>query len=114
MGNSRFAIKLLKHLESVFPLYDELVKGDLDRMKTEDKRSFEILKKNKLIKEARTPWPKYLKSERTPKELITWEITPKGIEFLNGLRQKRTNNLLLALTVILTIIGLFQIIVHFI
>jgi len=38
-----------------------------------------------------------------------YRLAPEGFLFLNNLRTKRTNNLLLALTIILTFLGIVQI-----
>ncbi len=103
-------IKLLKDLEKVFP-GDSLVNdlGSPSKLGTDD-NTFKLLKKlerSKLISAIA------YRTEGLPEEKIIQSpiITTKGLEFLNGLRQRRTNTLLIILTILMALIGGSQIII---
>jgi DNA-binding PadR family transcriptional regulator len=61
------------------------------------------LERNKLIEKVPRGTPNVSSA-------ISYRITSLGIQFLNQARQKKTNNLLLTLTIILSLIGIIQII----
>ncbi len=109
--------KLLKYLEEIFPqtiISTPLENVDkfnkiLKYINNFDEKTFKILEKEELIKHvyySMVGMPKG-KSNKTRATMIT----SKGVEFLNGLRQKRTNTFLLILTILLSIIGIIQIII---
>jgi hypothetical protein len=95
-------LMLLEHLEKIFP--GDMVTGtdvlthvgfDIDTINT--------LERNKLIEKVPRGTPNVSSA-------ISYRITSLGIQFLNQARQKKTNNLLLTLTIILSLIGIIQII----
>lgn len=106
------SIKILRDLEKAFP-GDSLVNDlGLSSQLGIDEDTFKLLKK--LERSGLISAIAY-KTEGLPEEKVLQSpiITPKGIDFLNGLRQKRTNLLLLILT-IFSLLGIIaQIIIPF-
>jgi predicted transcriptional regulator len=106
MDNSRkFAIEILKELEKVFP-EDMVTAGSGFNFYGEfDQRAIKTLIDNGLIEEKEYP---VKVAERSTKAIV-YKITSKGIEFLNNLEQKKTNKLIIILTLLTVGIGLLQI-----
>ena len=111
MGKSRrFAIRELKYLDKIFP--QDMLTADRDPLRGPSRINQKVMKTlqdNGLIEHIKYP------VKEPPKGVLTDvyipKITVKGIEFLNGLRQKRTNTLLLILTILIAITSIFQIII---
>jgi hypothetical protein len=95
------ALRLLRNLEKVFP--EDMTAPEFDYLGAFDSKG--TLKDNQLIEYIEHSRQGFTNKVSVPK------ITAKGIEFLNGLRQKRTNELLLALTILLFITGIIQIVI---
>lgn len=108
------SIKLLKKIERTFP-GDSLINDKSSPLTLRDigtdEETFNLLKileKSGLI----VGWA--YRVEGLPKKekevrIEAVKITPLGIELLNGLRQKRTNTILIILTFLMTLIGCIQI-----
>jgi hypothetical protein len=96
-------LKLLEHLERIFPR--DMVTGSdaLTRVASFDVDTINTLERNKLIE-------KVPKGSLNQSSAVSYRITSLGIQFLNQARQKKTNNLLLTLTIILSLIGIIQIV----
>jgi len=109
--SKKFALILLRYLEKIFP--QDMATSHKDTLKyvgAFDRKVIETLIENKLIEEKEYT----IRGEGLPKDtpkLFVPKITSKGIEFLNGLRQKRTNILLLILTILLSLMGIAQILI---
>lgn len=101
-------LKVLKALEKIFP--QDMVSGanNFNYMGTFNIKAIGILVKNKLVEEV--PYSVNPKGIVPDDKAIVWRITSLGIEFLNGIRQKRTNTLLLIATILLFLIGVIQLI----
>ena len=97
----RDTLKLLEYLEKIFPR-DLVTDSGTLAVVNSDIDTIETLERNKLI-------------ERVPKgtpnlsSALSYRITSLGIQFLNQARQKRTNDLLLTLTIVFTLLSLAQI-----
>lgn len=101
-------LRLLKSLEKIFP-EDIATAKNFDYIGDFDKRAIKTLKENGLIEEKQYSLKGLPRGEEN--KAIFYKITSNGIEFLNGLKQKRTNILLLILTIALSLIGIIQIII---
>jgi hypothetical protein len=94
-------LRLLEYLERIFPRDLVTDSGTLAVIDS-DVDTISTLERNKLI-------------ERVPKgapnlsSALSYRITSLGIQFLDQSRQKKTNRLLLALTIIFTLSSLVQI-----
>lgn len=106
INSKKFSVKLLRYLESVFPEDMNTAKKHMNYFGEFNQKAIQTLVDNGLIEEVEYSAIINEKEEK----VIIWKITSKGIEFLNGLRQKRTNMLLLVLTIFTLIIGVLQII----
>src|SRR3990170_3811982 len=103
--------KLLKRIEEGFPgdsLVNETNKPSIVGVDLEDFKLLKMLEKSELITATKYGIEGLPESEKL-KHLEVPKITLKGIEFLNGERQKRTNDLILFLTILTVIIGGIQI-----
>ena|SRR5271157_1425904 len=98
----RSTLKLLEHLERIFPK-DMVADSAIAHEAGFDVDTINTLERNKLIE-------KVPKGTLNVSSAVSYRITSLGIQFLNETRQKRTNGLLLALTIILSLIGIIQII----
>lgn len=102
------AIRLLKSLEKIFPA-DNFISSRWTSPKEHNAAAYFILKENKLIEAA--PRAKVNIPGEGIQSIVGYRITPLGMEFLNGLKQQRTNRWLFWLTTITVIIGTIQIII---
>ncbi len=107
----KFALILLKYLEKIFPQDMATTQRTMNYVGKFDRNTILTLIDNGLIEE------KEYSIKGLPKDMpdkaVVYKITSKGIEFLNGLKQKRTNNLLLILTLITTLIAISNLFVIF-
>jgi len=114
MKKKKASIELLKKLEKTFP-GDSLL-NDLNNSLTlqnigvdEDTfRRLKILERSGLIIGFKYKLEGFPESEKV-KTIDAIKITPAGIDFLNGLKQKKTNIILIILTILMTLIGGIQI-----
>jgi len=100
------SLRLLEYLEKIFPSHiitDSKTLAELGH----DAGVISTLEKDKLIEKS---------SRATPNlsSAISYRITSLGIQFLDQARQKRTNSLLLVLTILFTLFSLAQLILMFI
>ncbi len=96
------SLRLLEYLEKIFPsqvITDSRTLAELGH----DVDIINILERDKLIEKT---------SRATPNisSAISYRITSLGIQFLDQARQKKTNRLLLVLTILFTIFSLAQLI----
>ena len=96
-------LKLLEYLEKIFPRDMVTDSGTLAIIDS-DIDTIETLERNKLIE-------KVPKGSTNMSSALSYRVTSLGIQFLNQARQKRTNSLLLSLTIIFTLLSLVQIVV---
>ena len=98
-------LRLLEYLEKIFPR-DLITNSSTLAQIGAEVETITILERNKLIEKD---------SKGTPNvsSALSYRITSLGIQFLNQARQKKTNELLLTLTVIFTVFSLAQLIVMF-
>ena len=110
MDNSRkFAIEILKELEKVFP-EDMVSAGSGFNFYGEfDQKAIRTLIDNGLIEEKEYAINGNIRG--SPTKAVVYKITSKGIEFLNNLEQKRTNKLIVVLTILTAVLGFFQILI---
>jgi hypothetical protein len=99
----RSTLKLLEYLEKIFPRDMVTDSSTLASVDSFDVDTIITLERNKLIEKV---------SKGTPNvsSALSYRITSLGIQFLNQARQKRTNTLLLTLTIIITLFSLVQIV----
>jgi len=110
MDKSRkFALKFLKFLERIFP-EDMISTTRWDDFGEYNQKVVQTLMDNGLI-EIKKYGSSLRNKEGEEIPVGAYKITSKGIEFLNGLKQKSTNRWIMALTIILTLIGIIQIII---
>lgn len=95
-------LMLLEYLEKIFPR-DMISDSSLAREAGFDVDTVNTLERNKLIE-------KVSKGTLNVSSAVSYRITSLGIQFLNQARQKRTNSLLLTLTIIFTLLSLVQIV----
>ncbi len=103
----RKTLALLKKLEKIFPVDNFMSKKIVLKREDYDPVALEILKSSKLIKETT-----HGKVEIPGEGILPLggiKLTPLGVEFLNGLKQKQTNLLILILTLLTVILGGIQI-----
>ena len=99
-------LRLLEYLEEIFPR-DLVTNSHLLASLGTDIDTINTLERNKLIEKVPRGTPNISSA-------ISYRITSLGIQFLNQARQKRTNDLLLVLTIIFTLFSLAQVILMFI
>ena len=97
----RDTLKLLEYLEKIFPR-DLVTDSGTLAVVNSDIDTIETLERNKLIE-------KVPKGTPNLSSALSYRITSLGIQFLNQARQKRTNDLLLTLTIVFTLLSLAQI-----
>lgn len=102
----KYALKFLKNLEGIFP-YDMIHSFKSRDIGEYSPIAVQTLLDNGLIEPKEYPIKGLPKDE--PNKVRTYKITSKGIEFLNGERQKKTNRLLIYLTILLIVIGIIQV-----
>lgn len=95
-------LRLLEYLEKIFP-QDIVTDSATLASINSDIEIINALERNKLIE-------KIPRATAGVSSAISYRITSLGIQFLDQTRQKRTNNLLLALTIIITIFSLLQLV----
>jgi DNA-binding PadR family transcriptional regulator len=98
-------LKLLEYLENIFPR-DLVTDSSLLASLGTDVDTITTLERNKLIEKVPRGTPNISSA-------ISYRITSLGIQFLNQARQKRTNELLLTLTIIFTLFSLAQVVLMF-
>lgn len=100
------SIKLLKKLEKIFP-GDDIISNKVIFRLGGTLKILSLLEQKNLIEKS-----KYkiigLPNQETHK-IEGYSLTSFGLELLNGLKQQRTNLLLVILTILLFIIGIIQI-----
>jgi len=95
-------LRLLEYLENIFPR-DLVTNSNLLASLGTDVDTIITLERNKLIEKVPRGTPNVSSA-------ISYRITSLGIQFLNQARQKRTNELLLVLTIIFTLSSIAQIV----
>lgn len=98
-------LRLLEYLEQIFPRDLVTNSSTLAEVET-DADTIITLERNKLIE-------KVPKGTPGMSSAISYRITSLGIQFLNQARQKKTNELLLSLTIIFTLFSLAQVVLMF-
>lgn len=105
------SIKLLKRIEKTFPGDSLLNDGNYPAKIGTDEETFRLLKileKSELISATKYRLEGLPESEPI-KHIEVPRVTLKGVEFLNGLKQRQTNRLIIFLTILTVIIGGVQI-----
>lgn len=106
--SKKFVLNFLKDLEKIFPNDQVNTIHSMD-LRDYDSKAVQTLLDNDLIE------PKEYNARGVTEDIsiriASYKITSKGIEFLNGLKQKTTNRWIITLTIILTIMGTIQIII---
>ncbi|HTZ41937.1 MAG TPA: hypothetical protein VMC07_01890 [Candidatus Omnitrophota bacterium] len=102
-NEAKAALRLLDYLEKIFPKHivtDSRTLAELGN----DADVIDALEKDGLVERT---------SRATPNlsSAVSYRITSLGIQFLNQARQKKTNQLLLILTVLFTLFSLAQLII---
>ncbi len=96
-------LKLLEHLERIFPKDMVTGSGTLTSVDGFDVDTITTLERNKLIEKVPRGTPNLSSA-------VSYRITSLGIQFLNQAGQKKTNKLLLILTIVLSLLGIVQVV----
>jgi len=104
----KFMLSLLRNLEGDFDNW--VIPTDILFKHGFQQSVLDMLSKNELIEEKNYKLLGFPKNEKAH-YMKGYRITALGINFLNGLEQKRTNNIILFLTISLIIIGVLQLII---